>query len=250
MHRIALAQRWPRFIPFQFSLRRQPRPQRPARGRSQPCHPPALDAAGPAITAAPRTSIRRDCGDRHLLELAGQGAGLIGLTVAQSDRGGRFVRRPRRPGLESGVVNRNRRRYDRATGPRALGADVGLKLAGRPVQAPIAVFDPPKNSRCPLPWRVDTRLGLGPSRPIAGDGAPPGARPKPSATTSSSAPAPSTLSPSPTRGRPPPAHPPAPASGPRPVGGPQDHRPDRRTGRRQNSTSPPVSKTNSPPPNR
>ncbi len=128
-----------------------------------------LDQAGQAIMAETQTWTMRDSGDRYLLDLEWKGEGLIDLSVAQYDYGGLFVRMPWRAGMEGGVINSNRQRDNRATGQRALWVDVGLKLDGRTDQAHIAVFDHPKNSGYPLPWRVDGQLGVGPSRAISGD---------------------------------------------------------------------------------
>ena len=128
-----------------------------------------LDAAGQPIMAETQTWTMRDSGDRYLLELEWRGEALIDLTVAKYDYGGLFLRMPWRAGMEGAVVNSNRQRNDRATGQRAVWADVGLKLDGRADQAHIAIFDHPKNTGYPLPWRVDGQLGVGPSRAIAGD---------------------------------------------------------------------------------
>lgn len=128
-----------------------------------------LDEAGRPIMAETQTWTMRDSGDRYLLDLEWKGEGLIDLTVAKYDYGGLFVRMPWRAGMEGGVVNSNRQRDDRATGQRALWVDVGLKIDGRTDLAHIAVFDHPKNSGYPLPWRVDRQMGIGPSRAIAGD---------------------------------------------------------------------------------
>ena len=128
-----------------------------------------LDAAGQAIMAETQTWTMRDSGDRYLLDLEWQGEGLIDLNVAKYDYGGLFVRMPWRAGIEGVVVNSNRQRNDRATGQRAIWTDVGLKLEGRTDEAHIAVFDHPKNSGYPLPWRVDGQMGVGPSRAISGD---------------------------------------------------------------------------------
>ena len=128
-----------------------------------------LDAAGQPIMAETQTWTMRDSGERYLLDLEWKGEGLVDVTVAKYEYGGLFVRMPWRAGMEGAVVNSNRQRDDRATGQRAIWADVGLKLEGRTDQAHIAVFDHPKNSGYPLPWRVDGQLGVGPSRAISGD---------------------------------------------------------------------------------
>ena len=128
-----------------------------------------LDDAGQAIMAETQVWTMRDSGDRYLLDLAWKGEGLVDVTVARYDYGGLFVRMPWRAGIEGSVVNSNRQRNERADGQRAVWVDVGLKIEGRTDLAHIAVFDHPKNSGYPLPWRVDRQLGIGPSRAISGD---------------------------------------------------------------------------------
>ncbi len=128
-----------------------------------------LDAAGQPIMAETQTWTMRDSGDRYLLDLEWKGEGLVDITVAKYEYGGLFVRMPWRAGMEGAVVNSNRQQNKRATGERALWVDIGLKLEGRTDQAHIAVFDHPKNSDYPLPWRVDGQMGVGPSRAISGD---------------------------------------------------------------------------------
>ncbi|NBQ58594.1 MAG: dehydrogenase, partial [Opitutaceae bacterium] len=128
-----------------------------------------LDAAGEPIMAETQTWTMRDSGDRYLLDLEWKGEGLVDLTVSKYEYGGLFVRMPWRAGMEGGVVNSNRQQNNRATGERALWVDIGIKLEGRTDQAHIAVFDHPKNSGYPLPWRVDGQMGVGPSRAISGD---------------------------------------------------------------------------------
>lgn len=128
-----------------------------------------LDAAGQAVMAETQTWTMRDSGERYLLDLEWKGEGLIDLTVAKYDYGGLFLRMPWRAGMEGAAVNSNGQRNDRATGQHARWVDVGLKLDGRTDQAHIAIFDHPKNTGYPLPWRVDSQMGIGPSRAISGD---------------------------------------------------------------------------------
>ncbi len=128
-----------------------------------------LDETGQPILAETQWWTMRDHGDRYFLDLEWRGEGLVDLTVARHDYGGLFVRMPWRAGMEGGVVNSNRQRNARATGQRALWADVGLKIEGRSDLAHIAIFDHPKNAGYPLPWRVDGQMGVGPSRAILGD---------------------------------------------------------------------------------
>ena len=128
-----------------------------------------LDAAGQAIMAETQVWTMRDSGDRYLLDLEWKGEALVDLTVAKYDYGGLFLRMPWHAGMEGAAVNSNRQRNERASGQRALWVDLGLKLDGRTDQAHIAIFDHPKNTGYPLPWRVDGQMGIGPSRAISGD---------------------------------------------------------------------------------
>ena len=128
-----------------------------------------LDAAGQAIMSETQVWTMRDSGSRYLLDLEWKGEALIDLTISKHDYGGLFLRMPWRPGMEGGVVNSSRQRNELATTQRAIWVDVGLKLEGRTNQAHIAIFDHPKNTGYPLPWRVDNQMGIGPSRAISGD---------------------------------------------------------------------------------
>ena len=47
--------------------------------------------------------------------------------------------------------------------------DVGMQVEGRDDLAHIAIFDHPENRGFPQTWRVDSQLGIGPSRAIMGD---------------------------------------------------------------------------------
>jgi putative membrane-bound dehydrogenase-like protein len=128
-----------------------------------------LDASGQAIMSETQVWTMRDSGSRYLLDLEWKGEALVDLTIAKYDYGGLFLRMPWRPGMEGGVVNSSRQRNEFATAQRAIWLDVGLKLEGRTNQAHIAIFDHPKNSGYPLAWRVDSQMGIGPSRAISGN---------------------------------------------------------------------------------
>ena len=128
-----------------------------------------LDAAGQPIMAETQEWTMRDSGDRYLLDLEWTGEGLADITVGRYDYGGLFLRMPWRNGMEGAAVNSNGKRNGDATGQTASWVDVGMKLEGRSDQAHIAIFDHPRNSGYPLPWRVDGQLGIGPCRAIAGD---------------------------------------------------------------------------------
>ncbi|MEI6536856.1 MAG: DUF6807 family protein, partial [Verrucomicrobiaceae bacterium] len=128
-----------------------------------------LDAAGQPIMAETQVWTMRDSGDRYLLDLEWTGEGLVDITVGRYDYGGLFLRMPWRDGMEGAAVNSNGKRNSDATGQTASWVDVGIKLEGRSDQAHVAIFDHPKNSGYPLPWRVDAQLGIGPCRAIAGD---------------------------------------------------------------------------------
>ncbi|MDP3073662.1 MAG: PmoA family protein [Opitutaceae bacterium] len=128
-----------------------------------------LDAAGQAVMTETQVWTMRDSGNRYLLDLEWKGEGLVDLTVAKYDYGGLFLRMPWRAGMAGGATNSDGQRNERANGQRARWVDVGLKIEGRSDAARIAIFDHPKNAGHPLPWRVDSQMGVSPSRAIAGD---------------------------------------------------------------------------------
>lgn len=128
-----------------------------------------LDGAGQPIMAETQEWTMRDSGDRYVLDLEWTGEGLADITVGRYDYGGLFLRMPWRNGMEGAAINSNGKRNSDGTGQTASWVDVGIKLEGRSDQAHIAIFDHPKNSGYPLPWRVDAQLGIGPCRAIAGD---------------------------------------------------------------------------------
>jgi|GEM_PF-432834 len=128
-----------------------------------------LDGAGQPIMAETQEWTMRDSGDRYVLNLVWTGEGLVDITVGRYDYGGLFLRMPWRDGMEGAAFNSNGKRNSDGTGQTAAWVDVGMKLEGRSDQAHVAIFDHPKNSGYPLPWRVDAQLGIGPCRAIAGD---------------------------------------------------------------------------------
>jgi len=128
-----------------------------------------LDAAGQPIMAETQEWTMRDSSDRYVLDLVWTGEGLAEITIGRYDYGGLFLRMPWRNGMEGAAINSNGKRNSDGTGQTAAWVDVGIKLEGRSDQAHIAIFDHPKNSGYPLPWRVDAQLGIGPCRAIAGD---------------------------------------------------------------------------------
>jgi lysophospholipase L1-like esterase len=128
-----------------------------------------LDGAGQPIMTETQEWTMRDSGNRYVLNLVWTGEGLVDITVGRYDYGGLFLRMPWRDGMEGAAINSNGKRNSDGTGQTAAWVDVGMKLEGRSDQAHVAIFDHPKNSGYPLPWRVDAQLGIGPCRAIAGD---------------------------------------------------------------------------------
>ncbi|MBI4622533.1 MAG: PmoA family protein, partial [Verrucomicrobia bacterium] len=128
-----------------------------------------LDAAGQPVMLETQLWTMRDTGGRYLLELEWTGEALADITIGDYAYGGLFLRMPWRAGMEGSAVNNARQGNERANGQRAVWLDVGLKVEGRDDQAHIAILDHPRNNGYPLPWRVDTQLGVGPSRASLGD---------------------------------------------------------------------------------
>jgi putative membrane-bound dehydrogenase-like protein len=123
-----------------------------------------LDSTGTAVLTETQTWAMRQQHGRYLLDLEWAGEAQTDVTIGKYDYGGLFVRMPWTPGIDGEVVNAARQRNEKAEGQPAMWIDVGMRVAGRPDRAHIAVFDHPENKGYPHRWRVDGQLGVGPIR--------------------------------------------------------------------------------------
>ena len=64
------------------------------------------------------------------------------------------------------MINAAGQRNNQAEQQRAIWTDVGMAIAGRDDWGHIAILDHPDNTGFPIAWRVDSELGVGPSRQI------------------------------------------------------------------------------------
>lgn len=112
----------------------------------------------------------QDLGDRYYLDLEWKGEAKTDITFGQFYVGGLFLRMPWVRTTTGQVVNAmGNRNSKEAEAQRAIWADVGVNIEGRDNTAHIAILDNPSNSNFPTAWRVDTQLGVGPSKQITGD---------------------------------------------------------------------------------
>jgi hypothetical protein len=106
----------------------------------------------------------------HALDLTWEGKANTDVTIGKWKYGGLFLRMPWHKGKTKGeVINSALQKNGQSEGKRAVWVDVGMDIEGRDDWGHIAIFDHPKNSDFPQPWRVDGQLGIGPSRAILGD---------------------------------------------------------------------------------
>lgn len=111
-----------------------------------------------------------DFGDRYYLDLEWSGEAKTDITFGQYYVGGLFLRMPWTKATLGQVVNSTGQRGSKeAEAQRAIWADVGVSIEGRENAGHIAILDNPSNSNFPSAWRVDTQLGIGPSKQITGD---------------------------------------------------------------------------------
>ena len=106
---------------------------------------------------------------QYLLELEWNGEAIEEIVIGEMQYGGMFLRMPWKEGIKGEVVNFARQKNEKAEGQHALWMDVGMQVEGRDDMAHIAIFDHPDNRGFPQTWRVDSQLGIGPSRAIMGD---------------------------------------------------------------------------------
>ena len=128
-----------------------------------------LDADGTAMMQETQTWTMSDQGDRYILDLVWKGKAHTDVTVGKYDYGGLFLRMPWTSETKGEIVNSARQKDQRAEGQRAVWLDVGMEVEGRDDWAHMAIFDHPKNSGFPTPWRVDGQMGVGPARARLGD---------------------------------------------------------------------------------
>jgi hypothetical protein len=128
-----------------------------------------LDEKGNAvITETQNWSMQAPSG-KYVLDLEWRGEAKTDVTMGKYYVGGLFVRMPWHKGIPGEAVNAVGQRNNEAEAQRAIWTDVGIQVDGRDDLAHIAIFDHPDNNGFPIPWRVDSQLGFGPSRQIMGD---------------------------------------------------------------------------------
>jgi putative membrane-bound dehydrogenase-like protein len=107
--------------------------------------------------------------DKYLLSLEWQGEALTDITVNEHDYGGLFLRMPWKKGIKGEVENAALQRNQKANKQRAMWVDVGMEIKGLDGWGHIAIFDHSENQGYPQPWRVDSKMGIGPALAKLGD---------------------------------------------------------------------------------
>jgi len=123
-----------------------------------------LDADGASVLLETQTWTMRASDNEIVLDLSWHGTALKQVVIDRYDYGGLFLRMPWSRGIVGAAVSASGRRNQQAEGQRNLWVDVGMQIEGRGDLGHIAIFDHPKNAGFPLPWRVDSQLGVGPVR--------------------------------------------------------------------------------------
>lgn len=129
-----------------------------------------LDEKGNACLTETHNWTLQERNGQYLLDLEWSGEAKTDITFGKFYVGGLFIRMPWFKGTVGEIINAvGQRNSNEAEAQRAIWADVGMQIQGRDDMGHIAIFDYPGNKDFPTPWRVDTQLGLGPSRQILGD---------------------------------------------------------------------------------
>ena len=128
-----------------------------------------LNESGAPILEERQTWAFQEKGGNFLLDLRWQGTAKIDVTMEQFYVGGLFLRMPWHRDIRGEVINAAGQRNAVAEGERAIWTDVGIQVGTRSDLAHIAILDHPDNKGFPVAWRVDSELGVGPSRQILGD---------------------------------------------------------------------------------
>lgn len=129
-----------------------------------------INEQGEAILRGTQTWSLQEEDGIFLLDLEWQGKALIPIKVEKFYVGGLFMRMPWYEGIQGEIINSlGEKNSKEAEGHRSVWADVGMEIAGLEKWGHIAILDHPDNEAFPTPWRVDSQLGIGPSRQILGD---------------------------------------------------------------------------------
>lgn len=128
-----------------------------------------LDEKGnTTLTETSNWSLKHHNG-KYLLDLEWRGVAKTNITFGKFYVGGLFIRMPWHEGTAGRVINAVGQQNLKAEAQRAIWSDVGVEVEGRNDWGHMAIFDHPGNKGFPVAWRVDTQLGIGPSRQILGD---------------------------------------------------------------------------------
>jgi hypothetical protein len=129
-----------------------------------------IDESGEGILRETQRWVLKEARGCLLLDLEWRGEGLTDVTVEKFFVGGLFLRMPWSKGISGTAINSvGEEGSSEAEGHRAVWVDVGMEISGRKDWGHIAVLDHPDNIAFPTPWRIDSQLGVGPSRQILGD---------------------------------------------------------------------------------
>ncbi|WPR75324.1 DUF6807 family protein [Algoriphagus sp. NG3] len=128
-----------------------------------------LDENGHTIMVETQNWSLQDYGDNYVLDLEWIGEAKTDVVMGEFYVGGLFVRMPWIKETVGEIVNSAGLQGMALEGQRAMWSDIGIKVDGRDDLAHIAIFDHPGNAAFPTPWRVDSQMGIGPSRQILGD---------------------------------------------------------------------------------
>lgn len=111
-----------------------------------------------------------DGGKTLTLDMTWSLRGLTDVMFGQHAYGGLFLRMPYRPERGGTALTSEGLGAAEAEGKRARWVAVSMPIEGRAAggEAGIAIMDHPGNPEHPSPWRVDSQLGICPSRCIAG----------------------------------------------------------------------------------
>lgn len=126
------------------------------------------DKAGAALLCETQQWTFTDHGDHYVFDLVLTLHALTDLTFGQYDYGGLFVRVPYRRELGGRAYNSHGRENGEAEAQRAEWVAAQLPIAGIDEEVTVVITDHPSNREHPVPWRVDSELGVVPSVSIAG----------------------------------------------------------------------------------
>ena len=122
-----------------------------------------------AVLTETQKWVFTDLGSAYVIDLDWSGKAAVDIIWEKYDYGGLFLRMPWKQKTGGEAINSEGKKNGACEGQRARWVNVGMPIDDRDDSGNIAILDHKDNPEHPVPWRVDSQLGVGPARSRVGE---------------------------------------------------------------------------------